>query len=118
MTPSFRWTSFSSPFAAAAFHGETFPVFWPNLGPNVYAAFHGAELDYGEVTSWIRHCVHDWDDMQRLKFSRDNEYFRSIEELTRVALEKCAGQVHGRLHRFARQPRLRRGLARSAAALP
>ena len=23
------------------FYGETFPVFWPNLGPNVYAAFHG-----------------------------------------------------------------------------
>jgi hypothetical protein len=41
------------------FYGETFPVFWPNLGPNVYAAFYGAELDYGEVTSWIRHCVHE-----------------------------------------------------------
>ena len=27
------------------FHGETFPVFNPNLGPNVYAAYFGAELD-------------------------------------------------------------------------
>ncbi|MGO8790783.1 MAG: hypothetical protein ACLQVL_25845 [Terriglobia bacterium] len=75
-----------------AFHGETFPIFWPNLGPNVYAAFHGAELDYGEVTSWIRHCVHDWDDLQRLEFSPENEYFRGIEELTRVALQKCEGR--------------------------
>jgi hypothetical protein len=74
------------------FYGETFPLFWPNLGPNVYAAFHGGELDYGEVTSWIRHCVHDWDDLQGLKFSRDNEYFRGIEDLTRVALEKCPGR--------------------------
>ncbi len=74
------------------FHGETFPVFWPNLGPNVYAAFHGAELDYGEVTSWIRHCIHDWRDVPKLKFSRDNAYFRKIEELTRVALEKSAGR--------------------------
>ena len=74
------------------FYGETFPVFWPNLGPNVYAAFHGAELDYGEVTSWIRHCVHDWADMEKLKFSRDNVYFRKIEELTRVGLEKSAGR--------------------------
>jgi hypothetical protein len=74
------------------FYGETFPVFWPNLGPNVYAAFHGGELDYGEVTSWIRHCLHDWDDLQHLIFSRDNEYFRGIEELTRVALEKCPGR--------------------------
>ena len=74
------------------FHGETFPVFWPNLGPNVYAAFHGAELDYGEVTSWIRHCIHDWPDVEKLKFSRDNVYFRKIEELTRVGLEKSAGR--------------------------
>ena len=73
------------------FHGETFPVFWPNLGPNVYAAFHGAELEFGEVTSWIRHCIHDWEDLEKLNFSRDSEYFRGIENMTRVALEKCAG---------------------------
>ena len=74
------------------FHGETFPVFWPNLGPNVYAAFHGAELEFGEVTSWIRHCVHEPADMGNLKFSSDNVYFRKIEELTRVALQQCAGR--------------------------
>jgi hypothetical protein len=74
------------------FHGETFPVFWPNLGPNVYAAFHGAELEFGEVTSWIHHCIHDWSDMNRMKFSPDNVYYRKIEELTQVALQKCPGQ--------------------------
>jgi len=74
------------------FHAETFPVFWPNLGPNVYAAFHGANLQFGEVTSWISHCVHDPADVQRLQFSRDNVYFRKIEELTRVALQKCPGR--------------------------
>lgn len=74
------------------FHGETFPVFSPNLGPNVYAAFHGGELEFGEVTSWIRHCVNDWDDAARLVFSTDNPYYRKIEELTRVALQKCGGQ--------------------------
>lgn len=74
------------------FYGETFPVFSPNLGPNVYAAFYGAELDYAEVTSWVIHCIHDWDDIQSLKFDRSNEYYRGIEELTRVALQKCAGK--------------------------
>ncbi|MGO8814544.1 MAG: hypothetical protein ACLQVG_07715 [Terriglobia bacterium] len=97
------------------FYGETFPVFWPNLGPNIYAAFHGSVLDYGEVTSWIRHCVHDWDDIQRLSFSYENEYFRGIEELTRVALEKSPGKfmvgytdLHGSLDCVAdwRDPQL------------
>jgi hypothetical protein len=73
------------------FYGETFPVFWPNLGPNVYAAFYGLELDFGEVTSWIRHAIHNWDDLATLRFSRENEYFQGIENLTRVGLEKCPG---------------------------
>ena len=74
------------------FYGETFPVFWPNLGPNVFAAFHGAELEFGEVTSWVQHCIHEWNDLERLKFDFQNEYFQGIERLTRVALEKCTGK--------------------------
>src|ERR1019366_9027795 len=74
------------------FYGETFPVYSPNLGPNVYAAYYGAELEFGEVTSWIRHCVQGEADVKGLKFSRDNVYFQKMEELTRVALQKCAGK--------------------------
>jgi len=84
--------SFLESIEGRRFYGETFPVFNPNLGPNVYAAFYGAELDYAEVTSWVIHCVHDWDDIQRLKFDRNNEYYLGIEELTRVALQKCPGK--------------------------
>ena len=74
------------------FHGETFPIYWPNLGPNVYAAFYGTELEFGEVTSWSEPIVRDWADMQSLKLDRDNVYFRKIEELTRHALERCQGR--------------------------
>jgi hypothetical protein len=76
-----------------AFHGETFPVFWPNLGPNVYAAFFGGDLEYGEVTSWIKHPVHLPADIDQLCFSRQNPYFLKIEEMTRLALEKCPGHA-------------------------
>jgi hypothetical protein len=74
------------------FFGETFPVFWPNLGPNVYAAFHGGKLEFGEVTSWIEHSVHGPEDLPKLRFSTDNEYYLGIEELTRVALERSDGR--------------------------
>lgn len=80
--------SFLESIRGRRFYGETFPVFWPNLGPNAYAAFHSAQLEFGEVTSWIRPCVHDWDDLRRLKLSCENEYFQGIERLTQVALEK------------------------------
>src|SRR5690242_10294042 len=74
------------------YHGETFPVFFPNLGPNVYAAFHGCELEFAEITSWAHHLVTDWDVLKRIKFDRENEYYQGIEKLTRLALEKCAGK--------------------------
>ncbi|HMD83259.1 MAG TPA: hypothetical protein VKO18_01005 [Terriglobia bacterium] len=88
----FQVDQFMESIRGRTFHGETFPMFFPNLGPNVYAAFHGLELEFGGVTSWIRHVVRDWDDLNRLKFSWENEYFQGLENLTRVALEKCSGK--------------------------
>jgi hypothetical protein len=83
---------FEQSIEGRTFHGETFPVFWPNLGPNVYAAFFGAELEFGEVTSWSKPIVCDWDDMGSLKLDMDNIYFKKIEELTRHALDRCRGR--------------------------
>ena len=74
------------------FHGETFPIYWPNLGPNVYAAFYGTELEFGEVTSWSAPVVRTWGDLAGLKLDWENVYFRKIEELTRHALERCQGR--------------------------
>jgi hypothetical protein len=88
----FQVDSFLASIRGRTFYGETFPVFCPNLGPNVYAAFHGAHLLFGEVTSWVEHCIHAWDDMRRLEFSRHNVYYRKIDELTRVALQQCPGK--------------------------
>jgi hypothetical protein len=74
------------------FHGETFPVFFPNLGPDVYAAIYGAELEFGEVTSYSIPFVHQWEDADQLIFDPNNEYFKKIEDLTQHALERCEGQ--------------------------
>lgn len=73
------------------FHAETFPVFWPNLGPEIFVAFHGSELTFKEVTSYSVPLVNTWDDMAKIHFDMENPYFRKIEEMTQVALEKCHG---------------------------
>lgn len=75
-----------------AFYGETFPVFWPNLGPEVYAAFYGTELEYGEVTSWSKPVVRDWSDTDNLNLDMNNAYVKKLKDLTRCALEKCEGK--------------------------
>jgi hypothetical protein len=74
------------------FHAETFPVFWPNLGPEVYSAFHGSELEYMEVTSYSVPLIKTHEDIGRICFEKENPYFRKIEEMTLLALEKCAGR--------------------------
>jgi hypothetical protein len=74
------------------FHGETFPVFFPNLGPDVYAAFYGAELVFGEVTSWSLPLVREWADAAKLQFDVNNEHFRKLEEMTIAALAEAPGK--------------------------
>ena len=64
------------------FHGETFPVYFPNLGPDVYAAFYGAQLVFGEVTSWSIPLVRDWGQVDQLKLDMNNRYFKTLEDLT------------------------------------
>ncbi|NLF76957.1 MAG: hypothetical protein GX573_14760 [Chloroflexi bacterium] len=88
----FQVETFIKSIEGQTFHGETFPVFWPNLGPEVYAGFYGAELQYGEVTSWSIPLVRDWADMARLKLDLDNVYLRKLDEITRCALERCDGR--------------------------
>jgi hypothetical protein len=71
------------------FLAETFPVFWPNLGPDVYAAFYGCKLKYADITSWSEPCVNDESDIVKLVFNKENEYFRKLNEITEYALERC-----------------------------
>ena len=73
------------------FLAETFPVFWPNLGPEVYSAFYGSELTYQEVTSYSVPMVEEWEDVAKIRLDMNNAYFRKLEEMTRLALEKCEG---------------------------
>ena len=88
----FQVESFVESIRGQRFLAETFPVFWPNLGPGVYAAFHGTELVFGEVTSWTVPQVRDWDDLATIRIDPAGPYFRKIDELTARALERCPGQ--------------------------
>ena len=72
------------------FHGETFPVFWPNLGPNFFAGLFGCHLEFGDVTSWAEPILADY--TQPVVLDWQSEYLRKIDELTQLALEQCAGR--------------------------
>ncbi len=88
----FQVETFARSIEGVRFLAETFPVFWPNLGPGIYAAFHGAPLEFREVTSWTTPIVKEWSDAEKIRFDPSCAYFRAIDELTRLALERCAGK--------------------------
>ena len=72
---------------------ETFPVYFPNLGPNWYAGCFGAPLQFGEVTSWAIEVIDDYDAwLPKLKFDWECELFRKMVELTDYALSICKGK--------------------------
>lgn len=72
---------------------ETFPVYYPNLGPSVYAAYYGVPLVFSEVTSWSEHILHDLDsfEIENLKINKSSEYWLKIEEMTDYALRVGEG---------------------------
>lgn len=84
--------NFTKSMDGQTFHAETFPVYFPNLGPDIYAGFYGAELEFGAVTSWSIPFVQEWDDIHKLGLDLNNVYFKKIEELTQCALERCGNK--------------------------
>lgn len=66
--------------------GDALPAHSPNLGPEVFSAFFGQEMEYGETTSWSIPVLHDWADAGKLAFSKDNFYWKKIDEITDACL--------------------------------
>lgn len=74
------------------FLGETFPVYWPNLGPNVYPCMLGGDVEFGDVTTWAKHMLGAPSEYDKIHFSMENEYFKKLEEMTKYALSRCKGK--------------------------
>lgn len=74
-------------------YAETFPIFFPNLGPSVFASYYGVPLSYGETTSWAEHVIEDLEefDLYSLKLNKECENWKKIDELTDLALKEGDG---------------------------
>jgi hypothetical protein len=79
------------------FNAETFPTFWPNLGPNVFAAcYDGVEYEFGETTAWT-HSSGDGAylnsfDYTPPSFNWGSEYREKLDEMTDYALSLAKGR--------------------------
>lgn len=96
-TPEDRWLdvefqvqSFVDSLAGSEFLGETFPVFWPNLSAVAYNLFLGQPAEFDDVTAWTHPCVENLETPPALGVQWNGLYFRTIEALTRRALEAAS----------------------------
>lgn len=73
---------------------DSLPIAWPNLGPEVFSAFYGCEMEYGEHTVWSKPVLADWSDasVETLRLDRDSFYFRKLMEMTEALLEAGQGR--------------------------
>ncbi len=76
------------------YFADALPVAWPNLGPEVFSAFYGCPLDFGETTSWSKPILKDWspESVNKLQLDPNNFYFKKIMELTDALLEVGRGK--------------------------
>jgi len=75
-----------------AYVGDSLPVWWPNLGPEVYTAFLGCPLEYTDTTSWAVPILDSWDKLDTVRFDPDNDYYLQTRRMTDAAIERGKGK--------------------------
>ena len=68
---------------------DSLPVVWPNLGPEVFSAFYGCEMEYGESTAWSKPILNDCSEesLSALRLDTGNFYYRKLMEMTDALIE-------------------------------
>lgn len=74
--------------------GDALPHVYPNLGPEVFSAFFGCEMEFSETTSWTIPILRDWAEVGKVRFSRDNFYWKKLVEMTDALIEAGKGKFY------------------------
>jgi hypothetical protein len=76
----------------AAFAGDAFPHYYPDLGPELCGAVFGCEIEFGENTSWSIPAAKSIRDILKIKPNLDNVYWQAIRRAALASLERGRGR--------------------------
>ncbi|RMD73401.1 MAG: trimethylamine corrinoid protein 2 [Lentisphaerae bacterium] len=79
---------------STVYAGDALPMAFPNLGPEVFSAWFGTPMEYGETTSWSIPNLKNWDEVDQIKFDRENFYWKKMWEMTEALLEFGKGKFY------------------------
>lgn len=75
------------------FLGDTLPVAYPNLGPEVFPAFYGCPIHFGACgTSWTDPILEDWGEVESVQLDWESPYLKKLHEMTDLLLETGKGK--------------------------
>ncbi len=93
-----RWMDFDyviestrAHFESTYFGAEAFPNFCPNLGPDIFGAILGDDIEFGEATSWSKHKLESWENVKKFEFDKNNYWWKKILELTQAVVDDSNG---------------------------
>ncbi len=78
---------------AKRFYGDAFPKWWPNFGPGIVAGFLGARVHPVPETVWFDPAEQVSISDLHLAYDPDNVWWRRVQELTRLAVERWGSNV-------------------------
>ena len=77
---------------ATFYGGEAFPLFNPNLGPDIFSAYFGATVRLqDEETNWVEPLIDDWEQVPTLKIDENNYWWRLQLQLLQTAQDAGRG---------------------------
>ena len=69
------------------FLGDTLPIAYPNLGPEIFSAFYGCPIHFGDYgTSWSEPILEDWSTYGELKLDWHHPLLQKLEAMTDALL--------------------------------
>ena len=94
-----RWTNVDDVIEAAEermratfYGGEAFPMYWPNLGPDVFSAYLGCELIFMSSTTWAEPNITDWENPPPLTLDPNNRWWKLTLQMIERALKSAPGR--------------------------
>jgi hypothetical protein len=69
---------------------DALPVAMPNLGPEIFSAFYGCELEFDDRTSWSEPILNNLSGRvgQQYKLDKNSFYYRKMMEMTQAFIDR------------------------------
>ena len=79
-------------YAENMYYGaEGFPIWAPDLGPDLIGALLGCPLTFAEDTVWAGHLDREWEELPPFALDRNHRWYRALIAMTEYAVREARG---------------------------